>query len=196
MKKFFAALLVALFGAVPLFADDVADVKATFVREIELSKTGNFAEKLAFYAPDYKETDSTGMTANYEQAKWLMLALDGKHPKEFFLVLATVQLKGAEIPAEMMERIDAAAGNPELVKEYQTAIPAVVAMLKAEADLQLKTLKFVSVKVDGDKAVVITEYDSSDPVSREIKHKSATVSLRKVDGKWLFSRSVIKFMEK
>ena len=53
MKKFFAALLVALFGAVPLFADDVADVKATFVRELELSKAGDFAGKLALYAPDY-----------------------------------------------------------------------------------------------------------------------------------------------
>ena len=192
MKKIFALLLVALFGAVPLFADDVADVKATFVRELELSKAGDFAGKLALYAPDYLETAPDGMTANYEQAKWLMLALDGKHPKEFLLVWATDQLKGAEIPAEMMARIDAAARNPEFIKEYEAGIPTVVAMIKAEADLELKTLKFVNVKVDGGEAVAVVEYDSSDPDSKEIKHKIATFSLRKVDGQWIFYRSVIK----
>ena len=196
MRKFFAALLIALFGAAPLFADDVADVKATIVRDIELSIAGDFAARLELYASDYLETDSTGLTTNYEQAKWLMLALDGKHPREFLLVLATAHLKGAEIPAEIMARIDAMTGNPELIKRYETGIPTVVAMIKAEAKLELKTLKFVSVKVDGDKAVVIAEYDSRDPASDEIKRKIATVSLRKVDGKWLFYRSVIKFMEK
>ena len=193
MKKFFAALLVALFGAAPLFADDVADVKATIVRDNELQKAGDFAGKLELYAPDYLETDSKGLKTNYEQAKWLMLALDGKHPKECLLVFATVQLKGAEIPAEMMARIDEMARNPEFIKRYEATIPAVVAMIKAEADLGLKTLKFTSVKVDGDKAVAVAEYDSKDPASGEIKHKIATVSLRKTDGKWMFYRSVIKF---
>ena len=193
MKKFFAILLVALFGAMPLFADDVADVKAMMVSALELSKAGDFAGKLALYAPDYLETGHNGKTVNYEQTKLLILALDGKHPKECLLVLATTQLKGAEIPAEMMARIDKMARDPEFIKQYEESIPALVAMIKAEADLELKTLKFVSVKVDGGKAVAVVEYDSSNPASKEIKHKIATVSLRKTNGKWLFYRSVIKF---
>ena len=193
MRKFFAALLVALFGAVPLFADDVADVKATVVRELELSKAGDFAGKLALYAPDYLETAPDGMTVNYEQAKLLMQAFDGKHPKSFLLIAAMDHLKGAEIPPDMMARIDEMARNPEFVKQYEMAVPTAVAMLKAESDLQLKTLKFISVKVDGGEAVAVVEYDSKNPASDEIKHKIATVSLRKTGGKWLFYRSVIKF---
>ena len=91
-----------------------------------------------------------------------------------------------------MENIDKMARDPEFVKNYETNIPAVVAMLKADADLELKTLKFISVDVNGDKAVVITEYDSKDPESGEIKHEIETDSMRKVDGKWMFYRSVVK----
>ena len=192
MKKFFAALLVALFGAMSLFADDAADVKAVIVRDFELTIKGDFAGKFAAYAPDYLETDSDGMTINYEQAKWVVLMLDGKHPKEFLLVMATVELKGAAIPPEMMARIDEVVRNPEFVKQYEEAIPVVVAMLKEEAAFELKSLNFISVNVNGNEAVVVDEYDSKDAKSGEIKHKVCTASLRKVDGKWMIYRSIAK----
>ena len=193
MKKFLTVLLVALLGAMPPFADDAADVKAVIVSDFELQKAGDFAGKLALYAPDYLEMDPDGKTIDYKQAKLVMQAFDGKHPKAILLLVAMEHLKGAEIPPDMMARIDETARNPEFVKQYEAAVPNAVAMLKAEADLELKTLAFVSVKVEGDKAVALVEYDSKDPKTGEIKRKVVNVSLRKTDGKWLFYRSVIKF---
>ena len=98
MKKFFVSLLVALFGAMPLFADDVADVKAVIVKDCELQAKGDFAEAFALLAPDYRESDPDGMTANYEQTKWIVLSLDGRHPEEFLLLLVTYDIKGMPRP--------------------------------------------------------------------------------------------------
>ena len=77
MKKFFVSLLVALCGAMPIFADDVADVKAVIVRDCELQAKGDFAGAFALCAPDYRETGSDGETSNYEHTKWIALSLDG-----------------------------------------------------------------------------------------------------------------------
>ena len=99
MKKFFAALLVALFGTVSIFADDVADVKLTIVKNLELDANGDFAGSWALYAPDYQETSSDGVTVNYEQLQWMTLALDGKHPVEFvrFLFPSTLTLTNSSV---------------------------------------------------------------------------------------------------
>ena len=113
MKKFFAVLLVALCGAVPLFADDVADVKATMINSLELAVKGDLAGALALYAPDYLETTSDGKTIDYKQIQRLVLALDGKHPEEFLLIAVSDELNGAEPTAEMMQRLREVANNPE-----------------------------------------------------------------------------------
>ena len=193
MKKFFAALLVALFGAVSLFADDVADVKAVIVKDLELGVKGDFAGAFALYAPDFQEIDSDGMKFNYEQTKWLVLSLDGKHPEEFLLLYATYENKGAMLPAEAIASIRQAARDPEFVKKYKEITPQIVAEMKAAAALNLKTLEFVSVKVDGDRAVAVTEYDSKDAKTGKLNRKVETISLRKADGKWMIYRSVSKY---
>ena len=191
MRKFFAALLVALFGAVSIFADDVADVKLTIVKNLELDANGDFAGSWALYAPDYQETSSDGVTVNYEQLQWMTLALDGKHPVEFVRFLYSVKNNGAMPPREELPRIDRLAHTPECLEIYRKVLPELVAGQKAEAALALKTLEFVSVRVDGNKAVAIVEYDSKDEKSG-VKRTIETFSLRKVDGTWMFYRSVIK----
>ena len=191
MKKIFALLLVALFGAAPLFADDVADVKKVIVKDCELSAKGDLVGKLALYAPDYTETDSGGKTADYKQAKRLVLALDGKHPEEFLLMAVTAELNVAEPPSELMAKIREAAGNPEFVKQYEAAVPVIIKKHREIYELQLKTLKFVSVKVEGGEATVVTECDSLDPLSGATTHKTVTSSLHKVDGSWKIYRCVI-----
>lgn len=192
MKKFFAVLLVALCGAVPLFADDVADVKATIVKSLELDVKGDFAGALALYAPDYQETGADGVTVNYEQLRWMTLALDGKHPVEFLRFSYSAQNNGAMPKREDLPRIDRLARTPKFLKLYSDVLPELVAGQKADAALALKTLKFVSVLVDGDKAVAVVEYDEKDGDSNAIKRKTETLSLRKTDGKWMFYRAVAK----
>ena len=191
MKKFFAALLVALFGAMPLFADDVADVKAVIVKDLELGVKGDFAGAFALYAPDFQEIDD-GMKFNYEQTKWLVLSLDGKHPEEFLFLLFVYENKGAMPPAEAIASLRQAARDPEFVKKYEEFTPQIVAGMKAAAALNLKTLEFVSVKVDGDRAVAVTEHDRKDENTGVIRRKIETISLRKVDGKWMMCHVVSK----
>ena len=192
MKKFLAVLLVALSGAFALFADDVADVKSAIVKDWELVVKGDFAGSFALYAPDYRETGSDGNNITYEHCKVIMLALDGKHPEEFLLMAAIADNKGAMPPAETVARIRAAARNPEFVKKYEELLPRVVAHGKALAEQHLKTLEFVSVKVDGDKAVAVIEYDSNDEETGKVKREIETISLRKTGGAWLKYRSVSK----
>ena len=195
MKKFFAALLVALFGTVPLLADDaddIADVKLTIVKELELDADGDFKGALAFYSPDYLETSSDGVTMNYEQIRWMILALDGKHPAEFWRFLYSLKNSGAMPTPEALERMDKLAHTPKYVKLYKESLPELVAGQKADAKQQLDTLEFVSVKIDGNKAVAVVEYDEKDEKSDACKRKTETISLRKANGKWMIYRSVSK----
>ena len=194
MKKFFALLLVALFGVAPLFADDadaVADVKLTIVKDLEAAAEGNFAGSLVFYAPDYLQTASDGATLNYEQLKWMTQALDGKHPVEFWLFLYSVKNNGAMPPREELPRMKRLARTPKYVKLYEETLPELIARQKAGAKQTLDTLRFVSVRVDGGKAVAVVEYDCKNE-NGGADRTAETFYLRKVNAKWLFFRSVIK----
>ena len=191
MKKIFALLLLAaLFGAVPLPADDVDDVKALMIKQYELGAKGDFAGAFALHAPDYREITSDGVTFNYEQTKWLMLMLDGNHPEEFMLIGTIIDNNGVMPSAEDIRKLRQAAHDPEIVKKYEALNPELVAIAKAVAALELKTLKFDSVKLYGDKAVVIIKYDSKDEKSGELKQKTEVVALRKIDSEWKIYRSV------
>ena len=192
MKKFFVSLLVALCAAVPLFADDVTDVKAVIIRDCEFAAKGNFAAALALRTSDYLCTDSHGATFNYEQTKWMFQALDGQHPVEFWLYLYSVKHNGVMPPKDQLPRMDRLARTPKYVKLYEKTWPMLAAFAQAVAASELKTIKFIDVKVDGDDASVILEYDSNDPDSGAVLHKSETVSLRRVGGKWLMYRTVTK----
>ena len=192
MKKFLAALMVILCGALSLFADDVADVKAVIVKDLELDAKGDFAGSFALYAPDYQETDSEGVTMNYEQLRWMTLAFDGKHPVEFLRFCYSAENNGAMPPREKLPRIDRLARTPKCLKFYSEVLSELVTVQKAYAALALKTLEFISVKVDGDKAVIVIEYDEKDEKTDAIKRKIETINLRKVNGKWMFYRSVSK----
>ena len=192
MKKFLLALLVALCGT--LFADDVADVKAVIVKDYELAMKGDSLQVLALFAPDFQETGTTGVTINYEQYKWFILLLDGKHPEEFLLwFVSTGENEGAMLSADQIARVRQMARDPEFIKIYEANTRNVIAWLKARAALCLKTLEFVSVKVDGDKAVAVVEFDEKDLKSGAVKREIETLFLRKVDGVWLFYRIVTKY---
>ena len=84
------------------------------------------------------------------------------------------------------------AGNDMVVTtDFETQIPQVIAAVRAEAALGLRTLKFVSVEVDGGRAVAVIEYDSKRE-NGAIKTEIGTIDLRKINGEWKFYRCVYK----
>ena len=190
MKKFFAVLLVALFGAMPLFADDAADVKATILKSAEAGLKGDYSAVLAFYTPDFQST-TPEMTINYEMSKTMFLAMDGKHPEEFltFTMMVAQELKLSE---EMKAKIREAAKSPEFMKQYETLAPMMRVMAKIGVGVALKTIKFVSFKVDGDNATAVYEALTVDK-NGDVKEAVCTTSLRRVNGAWLICRSVMEY---
>ena len=194
MKKFFAAVLTAVLGISALCAGEKEDIKALLIKDLELSAQGRLAEALALRTPDFVEIDETG-TFTYEQSRWMSLALDGEHPEEFLLTLLAVKSHGAfKAPtAEQMARIREEARKPEFLQGYKRLVPQLLASIKADQELQLKTLKFVSITVDGDAATAFIEYDSD--TSGSVEHRICTVTLRKVDGNWKICKGVVKYKE-
>ena len=189
MKKFWFALLFVLCAAVSLFADDVADVKAVIVKDCELAAKRNFAASLALRTRDYRCTDSYGITFNYEQTKWMFLALDGQHPVEFWLYLYSVRHKGAMPPEDQLSRMNQLARTPKYVKLYEKTWPEVAAFAQKEPASELKTIKFIDVKISGNDALAVFEYASEDD-SGALKTKIEKVYLRKNKGAWKMYRAV------
>ena len=195
MKKLLVAIFAAVLGVASLFAGDAEDVKGVILKDMELGAQGDFMAMLALRTPDYVESGEHG-TFSYEHFKWSVLMLDGRHPEEFVLTLWAISTRGtqAKPTEEQMAKIRELAANPEFLKTYQEAFPDMVAAIKADQALQLKTTKFVSVDVDGDSATVVGEYDTN--ASGAVKHKTATVTLRKVDGAWKICKAVSKPVRK
>ena len=195
MKKLLVAFFAAVLGVSSLFAGDAEDIKALIIKDMELGAQGNFVEMLALRTPDYVEVNEHG-TFNYEHLKWSVLMLDGDHPEEFVLTMWVISTRGtvARPTEEQMAKIRELAGNPEFVKSYREHIPKFVSGLKDDQALQLRTTKFVSVDVDGDSATVVGEYDANS--SGTVRHKTGTVTLRKVDGAWKICKVVSKPVQK
>ena len=78
----------------------------------------------------------------------------------------------------------------ELLKMYEQKIRNAVAYNDSEAEAWRKTAKFVSVKVDGGRAVAVVEYDGRDPATGAAQHKRSTTYLRRENGVWLMYKCV------
>ena len=185
MKKFFAVLLVALCGAVSLFAGDAEDVKAVIIRDCELAAKGDFLGAAARWTPDYREISPEG-TMNYAQAKRALVAMDGKHPEEFLMTISLMR-RGVEPNSDFAEGARLLAQDREFLEKYQVTAKQMTDMIKASAALELKTLKFVSVETDGGNATAVLTYQHVTGGQRQ-----ETVTLRKIDGEWRIARRVIK----
>lgn len=186
MKKFLAVLLVALCGAAPLFAGDAEEIKSLLIKDLELGANGDFTETLALRTPDFVEITDFG-TFTIEHFRWMILSLDGKHPEEFMLLSAAAGNRGVLTP-EMRARIREASRDPKALREYAEIVPGLLANIKADCALQLKTFKIIDIKINGDSATTAVEYDAKTPDG--IKHCSGTISLRRVDGKWMICKVV------
>ena len=189
MKKFFAVLLVALCGAMPLVADDVADVKAVIVKNNELQAKNDFSGVLALITTDYQEIVN-GQVFNYQLLKWLVTSMDGKHPREFLLYCVSQEMNGEMPPADLQKKIMESPVPADLLQMYESTIRKATEYNNAEAEAWRKTAKFTSVKVDGDTAVVVVEYDGKNPQSGAVEHKKSTTYLRRENGIWRMYKCV------
>ena len=191
MKKLFAALLVALCGAVSLCADDIADVKAVIFKNNELQARHDFKALPALYSRRYRQIDAAGgECCDYVMLKLLIVAMDGRHPEEFLQFMA-MQANGGRLPSpETMARISQMASDPKVVREYRAALVKLLAYSDKEAAAWRKTVRFVRCEVRGDLATVVEEYDGYDPESGAAKHKSVTVVLRRENGVWRYFREI------
>ena len=186
MKIISSVVLAVMFGASTLFAGDEENAKAVVVKDWQLAAAGEFAECLALRTPDFTEKNDDGPTRNYEQTKWQLTSLDGKHPEEFMFFLMT--LNGAKIQAEMMPQIREKASDPKFVQYYKKTCSQLAFVMKEDAAFQLKTLRIVSVVINGDSASVIVEYDRQ--VEKSAIPMLQTVYLRKNEGEWKISKIV------
>ena len=193
MKKFLGAVLAVMLGAVSLFAGDAEEIKALLIKDLELGARGDFQGALSLRTPDFVEVSSDG-TVTLEQCRWLFLALDGEHPEEFFLTALVHESRGEfKAPtAEQMMRIRAVTRDPDFLREYKAESAKMLEGFKADQALQLKTLKIVGIEVDGDSATARVEFDSKPPRGG-IEHTFGTISLRRVDGKWMICKAVFAY---
>jgi hypothetical protein len=189
MKKFFAAVFAAFLGVSALFADDVADVKAMIVKDCELAAKGDFLGAAERWTTDYQDVHPE-FTFSYAQVKRLFLSLDGKHPEEFLITYFIHESRGREPNPREMEEIRAELRNPETAKVYPAMAKQFAEQLKRSAAWELETMKFISVKVDGDRATAVLTYQQA-MSSKEISMRE-TLSLRKIDGEWRIARRVLE----
>lgn len=183
MKKFFAALLVILAGAMPLRADDADEVKTVILKEWTLIAKGDFAGALPLFSKDYRGHGRF----NYEQTKKLFLSLDGKHLEEWLFTLTAMYKGGGELSPEEAEECRAVARqalqDPRAVKKYEAEVSQVSARMKEWAKFTLENHKFVSVKVDGDSAIVGVVHVAK-PGEPPIPSKQLVIRLRRENGVW------------
>ena len=190
MKKFFAFLLVALCGVSSLFADDVADVKAVIARDQELQERHDFKTLPVLYSRDYTQINARGEHFDYVMLKLLCAAMDGRHPEEFLQFIA-MRGNGGQLPSpETMARIGQMALDPEVVREYKSALGRILAYSDKELAARRKSVKFVRFEVRGDLATVVEQYDGFDPASGAPKRKTVTTILRREDGVWRYFRVI------
>ena len=191
MKKFFVTLLVALCGAVSLFADDVADVKAVLDKQAELLLAGDFVGMEAALAPDFVQIESHGIF-NLKHVKWMYASMDGKHPEEFMLGSFALRTRGNGPDAEMEKKLRLTARNPGFTKFYEEHVAKRLPLLKKAAEQANKTHKYIDIRIDGDSARVVSECEILDIVDTgTVMHQVSVTVLRRIDGKWKIAQSAI-----
>ena len=191
MKKFFVTLLVALCGAVSLFADDVADVKAVLDKQAELLLAGDFVGMEAALAPDFVQIESHGIF-NLKHVKWMYASMDGKHPEEFMLGSFALRTRGNGPDAEMEKKLRLTARNPGFIKFYEEHVAKRLPLLKKAAEQANKTHKYIDIRIDGDSARVVSECEILDIVDTgTVMHQVSVTVLRRIDGKWKIAQSAI-----
>ena len=192
MKKLFASLLVALCGAVSLYAGDAEDIKALLEKQHELFVAGDFVGMEAALTPDYISIEPGGIF-NLTHVRWMHASMDGKHPEEFMLAGFAVRTRGNGPDAEMEKKLRLTARNPGFIKFYEEHVAKRLPLLKKLAEQAHKTRKYIDIRIDGDSARGVSECEILDIATGcdTVKRQVNVIILRRIDGKWRVAQSAI-----
>ena len=188
MKKLLLTLFTLTLSLTSLFANEAA-VKETIIRDIKFVVDGKIAETLKYYTPDIVSIDfDTGRKLYYNDMLLMSKGMDGKHPEEFIIMLYKAQSNKDPDPNQE-KALREYAKSGQFLLAYPKLCDMMESIIKQACEIELKTIKFVKVEINGDRATVVVEYESLDVTKKELNvtnRKTATHKLRKVKGVWMF----------
>ena len=186
MKKMFLTIITAFLAIFALFADESAALRRLIMQDNEFIVAGKYAETIKHYAKDFSSVDQTNRKTTYKDVQMIVMMMDGSHPEEFMEFMFKVQAN-RDPTAEELAKIRELVNNDQFKTLYQTAITKMKDAMAKSAEISLQTLKFNSIKVDNNQAVVVWEYEELDPITFKMKRKkSSTGKFRKENGTWKF----------
>ncbi len=192
MKKMILAVVLAFCSAFALFAGDAEDVKNVILQTAKDAAALKWERVLSHYTEDCKIVDSNGDTSAPADLKEMMILIDGSHPYEFSL-FAYKQNEGQEPNAEAKKLLKETSRTQEFLADYKNICTFFKDKMKKCAELELKTTKFLDVKVNGALATVTyTAQSFKDLESDEIITEITVSKLKKVNGVWKIYEEVDK----
>lgn len=194
-----AAFLLAGFS---LFANEDA-VRARFDLVMKLQVTQKYSEVIKLYTDDYYQIEPDGKKIDLVLIKkckdiwehiWQLPALveKGEYDKinHKLLVDFAELMFGKPIPAEnraALEKKLAAPEGKEEIQELARQVPLIREVAQSEMQQWVQMTKIISVKVNGDKAVIV--YERPDLTNPKFKFVY-TEDVVKVKGEWFFKRCI------
>ena len=194
-----AAFLLAGFS---LFANEDA-VRARFNLAVKLQVEQKHSEAIKLYTDDYYQIEPDGKKIDLARIKklndmwehiWQLPALveKGEYDKinHKLLVDYAELMFGKSIPAEnraALEKKLAAPEGKEMIQELARQVPLLREVVQSEMQQWAQMTKIISVKVNGDKAVVV--YERPDLTNPKFKIVY-TEDVVKVKGEWFFKRCI------
>lgn len=194
-----AAFLLAGFS---LFANEDA-VRARFDLAVKLQVEQKHSEAIKLYTDDYYQIEPDGKKIDLARIKkrndmwehiWQLPALveKGEYDKinHKLLVDFAELMFGKPIPAENRAALEKKLAAPEgkgMIQELAREVPLLREVVQSEMQQWAQMTKIISVKVNGDKAVII--YERPDLTNPKFKFVY-TEDVVKVKGEWFFKRCI------
>ena len=194
MKKILL-MLVAVMCLSSLFAKDAAAVKQTVIRDLELQRDGKFLEALNNYTKDAVVINlDTNRRVKYEDLHLSAVAIDGKHPEELIMFIFKAQNKRNPTPEEA-EQLKQRAKTEQFLLAYPMLCNTLKSAVMKSGEINLKTLKFINVKVTANQATASYDYEDlniGNLLSETIEKFTAAVKFRKENGSWKITELTYK----
>ena len=198
LKRFFLALLMTT-AVFALNANEAA-LKQTIVDYYKAQAELDGNKALSFCHKEYQTTSAKGKTLDYAQVKTLCKAMDimKKISGPNWTVLDFVELhalqQGKELTPAERELYTTMNNDPTVRKQLEAIVK--LAQVELNATQQKiaqanKTIKFISVQINNDKANVV--YTMNDFTSGKLE--KITADYVKINGKWLVIKEVICYVE-
>lgn len=193
MRKMFFAVLLSACSMFTLFADDSEDIKNMILQSLKDAVESKWDRAFSCYAEDCKFVDSDGKVFSLKLQKELILMIDGSHPYELLIFTYKEENNGeAPTPAEKYQ-LKKLSQTPEFQAEYKKICNFAVKKSKEYFSLNLKTIKFRNVKIEGAAATITYDSDSfKDFESDEIVSEITVCKLRKINGSWKIYEEITK----